>query len=540
MIRYVIILLAMAAVIAAPMILRPAASVRTEDYAEKDRLVIITPHVETLRYELERSFARWMQEKHGRRVVIDWRVPGGTSDIIKIVNSEFIAAKELGPNRGIGLDLMLGGGPIDYLGLKKSGHIVATDASGKYGPAAVKAAHPDWFTDAAIPVTLSGQELYDPGMVWIGTCLSSFGICWNKENLERRGLKSPATWADLASPDYENQLAISDPTKSGTVTAMFECILQMSMAAAVKYAEQKPVAGASGEAQLSPEGQALLRERLAGFESVLGEPAAWTSLSADPAAFGWAEGFRMIRYIGANTRYWTDSSTKIPLDVSEGEALAGMCVDFYGRNVIERLSHANGSSRLGFIAPPGGTTISPQPVAMFRGASNPELATRFIEFIISPEGQKLWGLKAGAPGGPEKMALRNMPIRRDYYVEANLAHAADPELRPLDPGMAFQYEAKYTAELFSGIRFLIRAMCIDPHHELKEAWHELIAHGFPPEATAVFDSLPPELSYDAVKKHIAPVLKAKDPVATARLARELSEIFRLSYLKARDLARAGR
>ena len=78
---------------------------------------------------------------------------------------------------------------------------------------------------------------------------------------------------------------------------------------------------------------------------------------------------------------------------------------------------------------------------MFRGASNPELATRFIEFILSPEGQKLWGLKAGAPGGPEKMALRNMPLRRDYYVEANLAHAADPELRPLEPGEAFVHAA---------------------------------------------------------------------------------------------------
>jgi iron(III) transport system substrate-binding protein len=492
MTRYLLILCALIAVIAAPMILRPAASVRTEDYAERDRLVVITPHVETLRYELERGFTQWMQEKHGRRVVIDWRVPGGTSDIIKVVNSEFAAAKELGPNRGIGLDIMTGGGPIDYLGLKKSGHIAATDGSGKFGPAAVKAAHPDWFTEDAIPAKLSGQELYDPELTWIGTCLSSFGICWNIDNLERRGMKPPQTWSDLADPAYENQLAVSDPTKSGTVTAMFECMLQISMAG-----------------------------------------------NSDSAA-GWAAGLRQIRRIGANTRYWTDSSTKIPLDVSEGEALAGMCVDFYGRNVMERLTKVNGASRLGFLAPPGGTTISPQPVAMIRNAANPELATRFIEFLLSPEGQKLWGLKAGAPGGPEKMALRNMAIRRDYYTEANLAHAADPELRPLEPGMAFQYEPKYTADLFASIRFLIRAMCIDPHHELKDAWYELIAHGFPPEATAVFDSLPPEVGYGAVREKITSVLKAKDAVATARLARELSETFRQNYLKARDLARAGK
>ena len=512
MTRYLIVLFAMIAVIAAPMILRPAASVRTEDYAARDRLVIITPHVETLRYELERGFTRWMQEKHQRRVVIDWRVPGGTSDIIKVVNSEFTAAQEISKDRGIGLDLMTGGGPIDYLGLKKSGHIVAADASGKFGSLAVKAAHPDWFTDAAIPDKLSGQELYDPDFVWIGTCLSSFGICWNLENLERRGLTAPQTWTDLAKPEFENQLAISDPTKSGTVTAMFECILQMSMREEV------------GRAVHSETTDQAMRERGYRYGTEL----------------GWWVGLRQIRAIGANTRYWTDSSTKIPLDVSEGEALAGMCVDFYGRNVMERLSKANGDSRLGFIAPKGGTTISPQPVAMFRGAPNPELATRFIEFILSPEGQKLWGLKAGAPGGPEKMALRNMAIRRDYYTDANLAHAADPELRPLEPGMAFQYEPKYTADLFASIRFLIRAMCIDPHEELKEAWHELIAHDFPPEATRVFSELPESVSYEAVRKKIAPVLKAKDAVATARLARQLSETFRQNYLKARDLARAGK
>lgn len=516
MTRYLIVLLAMAAAIAAPMILRPAASVRTEDYAVKDRLVIITPHVETLRYELDRAFTRWMQEKYQRRVVIDWRVPGGTSDIKKVVVSEFTAAMKISADRGIGLDLILGGGPNDYIGLKKSGYIVASDASGKSGPAAVKALHPDWFTEATIPAKLAGLEIYDPGLIWVGTCLSSFGICWNKENLARRGLPPPATWADLASPAYENQLAISDPTKSGTVTAMFECIFQMSMADGAKEMLKTAAPGENASPKVIEE------------------------LKMGGAALGWPRGLNTIRHIGANTRYWTDTSIKIPLDVSQGEALAGMCVDFYGRNLIERLTKANGFSRLGFVTPAGGTVVSAQPIAMFRNGPNPELATRFIEFVISPEGQKLWGLKAGAPGGPEKMALRNMPVRRDYYVPENLANAADPELRPLDPGMALPYEAKYTSDLFDSMRLVIRAMCIDPHLELKEAWHELIARGFPAEATAVFNSIPQEVNYEAVKNKIAPVLKSTDAVAKVKLARELAETFRQNYIKARNLAREGK
>jgi iron(III) transport system substrate-binding protein len=499
--RYYAVLLAMIAVIAAPMILRPAQSARTSDYAERDRLVIFTPHVETLRFEIERGFSAWMQKHHGRRVVLDWRVPGGTSDIIKVVNSEFAALGKGNEDRGIKHDLMLGGGPVDYGGLKKSGYLVAKDPRGPFGPAAVKEAHPEWFTDAVIPASVAGQEYYDRDLMWLGTCLSAFGICWNKENLQRRGLPEPQTWTDLGAPHFENQVAVSDPTKSGTVAAMFENILQMSIAAAVEQAGQTP-----------------------------------ETATEEAIARGWAEGFRQIRRIGANARYWTDSSTKIPLDVSEGEALAGMCVDFYGRNIVERLTRANGHSRLGFIAPRGGTTISPQPVAMFRGAPNPGLSTLFMEFLLSLEGQKIWGLKAGAPGGPEKMALRNMPMRRDFYTPEILAHASDPGLRPMEPGAAFHYQAKYTGEMFHAIRFLIRAMCIDPHHELKDAWHAIIAGGMNAEALAVMETLPATAAYDGVKQKVLPVLKVKDPVATARLARELSETFRQQYLRARALA----
>ena len=86
------------------------------------------------------------------------------------------------------------------------------------------------------------------------------------------------------------------------------------------------------------------------------------------------------------------------------------------------------------------------------------------------------------------------------------------------------------------MRVLIRAMCIDPHHELKDAWHAIIAKGMPAEALAAFDALPASVSYAAAKKNIAPVLKTSDAVAKARLARELSETFRQNYLKAVELA----
>ncbi len=527
MYRYLAVFLAMAVTIAAPILLKPKESARSADYLPADRLVVVTPHVETIRFELERGFQQWMLTNHQRRVVIDWRVPGGTSDIIKVLKSEFTAAFEnvwttagndaslihdfadarsnspartafLQSSAGVGIDLMLGGGPVDYNGLKKQGFTVSRNAAG-LGPEAVRKAHPDWFSNAVIPANIAGQDLYDPDLTWIGTCLSAFGICWNEERRVSLGIPSaPHTWADLALPAWRNQIALADPTKSGTVAAMFEVILQIEM--------QKAIASAPDS-----------------------DPA-----RAAAAATGWLNGLRLIQRIAANARYWTDSSTKIPLDVADGEAVAGICVDFYGRNFVERLERANHTSRLHFIAPKGETTVSPQPVAMLRGAPNPELATRFIEFLLSPDAQKLWGWKAGTPGGPEKMALRNMPIRRDFYSPESLTNASDPDLRPMEKGIAFTYRPELTADLFSTIRVIIRAMCIDPHHELRNAWAALDASGFPPNATATFDSLD-AVNYTAAAG-IAAKLKSRDPIIAATVARDLSSLFRDQYLRVSSLA----
>ena len=48
---------------------------------------------------------------------------------------------------------------------------------------------------------------------------------------------------------------------------------------------------------------------------------------------------RLLMRIGANSRYFTDASTKIAIDVAAGEAAAGMTIDFYGRFQSEVVAH---------------------------------------------------------------------------------------------------------------------------------------------------------------------------------------------------------
>ena len=86
--RFLPILLLLVAVIAAPILLRRT-SVLAKIGKGDDRLVIITPHNATIRSEFGEAFAKHWKEKTGRTINIDWRIPGGTSDITRILESSF-------------------------------------------------------------------------------------------------------------------------------------------------------------------------------------------------------------------------------------------------------------------------------------------------------------------------------------------------------------------------------------------------------------------------------------------------------------------
>jgi iron(III) transport system substrate-binding protein len=141
---------------------------------------------------------------------------------------------------------------------------------------------------------------------------------------------------------------------------------------------------------------------------------------------GWIEGLKLIQRISANSRYFSDTSTKIVLDVMRGDAAAWACaLIFMVAPPRRRCGRRMVSSRVGFIMPVGGTSISVDPIAMLRGAPDPELATAFMEYVLSEEGQGLWGYRVGVTGGPEKTALRRLPARRDFYTADKTALMSD-------------------------------------------------------------------------------------------------------------------
>jgi len=531
--RISLILAALVVVLGVPFAMRPrsVASVAPE---QTDHLVIISPHNEAIRHEFTAAFRHYYREKTGRDVHLDWRVPGGGSEIAHYLASEYTAAfrndwvQHLGkswdatvsgafdnpaivlgadPARdtpaeaarraflnsdvGIGIDLFFGGGTYDFVQQAKAGRLVN---------AGILETHPAWFREDVIPQKVSGEPFYDAEGRWIGTAISSFGICSNTDLLQRLGITSaPTVWSDLANPALVGQIALADPTQSGSAAKAFEQIIQQK-----------------------------IQEHLARFPGN----------EAEAVRAGWREGLSLIQKISANARVFTDAASKVPLDVSQGDAAAGMCIDFYGRFQSEAVRRSDGTSRLQYITPPSGSSLGVDPIAMLRGAPHAEIARTFMAYVLSSEGQKLWNFKVDSPGGPERFALRRLPVRKDFYVAANEPYRSDPGINPYVEAESFHYHEAWTSPLFRVLGLAIRAMAMDTHQEQVKAWRALIAADFPTQAMARFSDLS-MFDYDKCREEILPILKSPDRLGEVRLIRDLSGRLRRQYEEAAELARKG-
>lgn len=450
------------------------------------RLVVITPHGESIRREFARAFGERWKREHGEDVYVDWRSPGGTSEIRMLVDASFkVADSERRP--GVGIDVMFGGGEPDFASQARKGRFIRLSVLDR---------HPDWFGEnGAIPTTFTGERLVAADGTWVSVCLSEFGICHNPERWRTLGLKAPETWQDLAQPALRGQLALADPTKSGSVARAFELIVQSEM------------------------------------QRSLADPALANLTESQRRAQGWQDGLRLLQRLAANARYFTDSGAKVPLDVAAGDAAAGMCIDYFGRAYAQEKNRHG--LRLVWSAPTSGSTVSGDPVAIFRGSSQAELAQAFVEFVLSPDGQRLWHAPAGSPGGPRWHELHRPPVRRDAYDSGPRGDAA--AVSPYDRHDHLVYRPELTSGAFGTLRKVVKAMCIDSHEELTEAWAAIIAAGMPEDALAAMSDLSALPYRDGGKGD--PGLDDPDPTVSARRASQLTAYFRANYQRAGQLAR---
>jgi len=532
-----VIVLTLLAVVALPFLLRPERELAAR---ADDALVIVTPHNEAIRVEFSRGFEPWYRERTGRTVAIDWRVLGGTSEIARFLDGEYVAAFEnhwrntlgrpwsaeiqagfangrlpadasavvrearaafLASEVSCGIDLFFGGGTFDFERQAVAGRLVDSG---------FVAAHPELFTEAAIPRRYGGEDYWRDDGVWIGAVLSSYGIIFNRDALQRLGIeREPIQWSDLADPRLQGEVALADPTKSGSVAKAFENIIQQQM-----------------------------QRRLGRLRAEL-PVVAPAELEARAVAEGWMEGLRLLQRIAANARYFTDSSQKPPIDVAAGNCAVGLCIDFYGRQQEEAVRRRDRSDRIGYVSPPGGSVASVDPIGLLRGAPHRGVAVWFIEYVMSMEGQKLWNFKVGTPGGPEQFALRRLPVRRDFYAEAGWnALRSDPGESPYEQRDPLVYREAWTGRIFREMAFAIRVMGQDAHPQLVEAWRAIQTAPEPAKgrALAVLQDLS-MFSYERMNDDIRRALGSRNKVDEVRLARDLGRTLRENYRRAERIAR---
>jgi len=170
---------------------------------------------------------------------------------------------------------------------------------------------------------------------WTGVSLVVVGFLGNADRLTDKGLDMPTTWAELADPIYKDELMASSPNTSGTAYTTVSGILQ-----------------------------------------IMGEENGWTFLDE----------------MYANIPYLEKSGSAPGKDALAGEYAIGVVPDPHN------LPLNNPDAPLLQVFPEDGVLAWPSPVAIVHGAKHPNNAKIFIDWVLSPEGQKV--LMAASPRVP--------------------------------------------------------------------------------------------------------------------------------------------
>ncbi|MCP4432221.1 MAG: extracellular solute-binding protein [Gammaproteobacteria bacterium] len=204
------------------------------------------------------------------------------------------------------VDVFWASAPDAFEILKQSGSLMPAFASSK--------------TDSRI----GDYPLDDPEGFYLGFAISGYGLMWNPPYLSRHNLPEPASWQDLAKPEYAEHIGMTAPSRSGTTHLIVETILQ---------------------------------------------------------AYGWEQGWALLSEIGGNLATITARSFGVRDGVKSGRFGIGPVVDFFG------LSGKAVGAPVDFDYPDK-TIFLPANVAIVQRSANPQVARAFIEFLRSDAGQK--------------------------------------------------------------------------------------------------------------------------------------------------------
>jgi ABC-type Fe3+ transport system substrate-binding protein len=275
---------------------------------------------------------------------------------------------------------------------------------------------------AAIPPQLNGLPIRDPDMEWFGFSLSGFGIVTNERARGVLSLPPAQRWSDLADPRLDGWISACDPRASSSALSIYEIILQ---------------------------------------------------------SLGWERGWAVLMQMSGNTRTFLTSSAASVVEVGVGDAVYGVAIDSYG----QAQASYYGPQNVSFVIPQGETVINPDSIAVLKNPPHPEMARRFLEFVLGRPGQLLWMLPKGAPGGATRATINRMSVCPALYTE--LAGVTPIRTNPFTLPTDLHYSEELGSKRRTILSLLIAACMIDSHDELARAWKALNAAPSSPRRDAM-------------------------------------------------------
>ncbi len=176
-----------------------------------------------------------------------------------------------------------------------------------------------------VPAKIGNYPINDPEGFYFGQALAGYGIMYNTRYLKANRLDAPKEWTDLLKPVWFGHVAMTAPSRSGTMHLTVETILQ-------------------GE--------------------------------------GWDKGWRQLLQMAGNSAQITERSFGVPDGINNGQFGAGPVIDFFG------LAGKYSGFPVDFVYPQV-TSIVPANIALVAGGKNAAEAKTFIQFALSQEGQEV-------------------------------------------------------------------------------------------------------------------------------------------------------
>lgn len=175
------------------------------------------------------------------------------------------------------------------------------------------------------PQYVLGYPVNDPDGYYLGFALSSYGIVYSPSYLVQHNLPIPRNWEDLLKPVYSGHIGITSASRSGTTHLIVEVFLQ---------------------------------------------------------TYGWEKGWAMLSKLGGNLSTVTARSFGVASGVAQRRFGLGITIDFLAQSL-----EAENADNI-FIMPPD-AIYAPANIAILNGAKNVSNAERFVDFLLSEQGQEI-------------------------------------------------------------------------------------------------------------------------------------------------------